>query len=53
MAASTLTASALLAEDVLEAKFYAAPSAEPTRPLSDFGKVHAEYRRMGVTLLLR
>lgn len=41
-----------LSEDELEAKLYATASAEATRPLPDFGKVHAEYRRVGVTLVL-
>lgn len=54
MEASTLTPTALraLSEDELEAKLYAAPISEPTRPLPDFAKVHAEYRRVGVTLSL-
>lgn len=41
-----------LAEDALEARLYAAASSEPTRPLPDFAKVHAEYHRVGVTLAL-
>lgn len=41
-----------LSEEALEAKLYAAATSAPTRPLPDFGRVHAEYRRVGVTLEL-
>lgn len=44
-----------LSEDALEARFYGAAttaSTAPTRPLPDFAKLHAEYRRVGVTLAL-
>jgi transposase len=44
-------AAATLAEDELEARLYPATVAA-TRPLPDFGKVHAERRRPGVTLEL-
>lgn len=41
-----------LSEDALETKLYGAASTAATRPLPDFSKVHAEYRRVGVTLAL-
>lgn len=54
VAASGLTVEAAraLTEEQLEAKLYASATAEPTRPLPNFSTVHAEYRRVGVTLLL-
>lgn len=52
--ASGLDATTLrgLSEDVLEAKLYASMGAAATRALPDFAKVHAQYRRVGVTLAL-
>jgi transposase len=41
-----------LPDDALAARLYAAESSTPSRPLPDFAKVHAEYRRAGVTLEL-
>ena len=41
-----------LEEDVREARLYGSASEAPTRPLPDFAKIHAEYRRVGVTLEL-
>lgn len=41
-----------LSDEALEAKLYAAATSAPTRALPDFGRVHAEYRRVGVTLEL-
>lgn len=41
-----------LPEAALEVRLYGAVSAAPSRPLPDFSKVHAEYRRVGVTLEL-
>ena len=52
--ASGLTwgAAQALSEAALKAKLYAAATAAPTRPLPDYSRVHAEYRRVGVTLEL-
>lgn len=54
VAASGLTVEAAraLTEEELSVKLYASVTAEPTRPLPNFSSVHAEYRRVGVTLLL-
>lgn len=48
----TWEAAHVLSEEALEAKLYAAVTAMPTRPLPDYARVHAEYRRVGVTLEL-
>jgi transposase len=48
----TWEAAQALSEEALEAKLYAAVTATPTRPLPDYARVHAEYRRVGVTLEL-
>jgi len=39
-------------EEALEARLYGSGIAAPTRPLPDYAKIHAEYRRVGVTLEL-
>ena len=46
----TWAAAQALSEEALEAKLYAAAPAAPTRPLPDYARVHAEYRRVGGTL---
>lgn len=41
-----------LTDGALEARLYGSDAATPSRPLPDFARVHAEYRRVGVTLQL-
>jgi transposase len=41
-----------MSDEALEAKLYGAAAEAPSRPLPDFSRVHAEYRRVGVTLAL-
>lgn len=41
-----------LSEDALEARLYGVAAPVATRALPNFAKVHAEYRRVGVTLAL-